>query len=94
MVKKDGADLLSTVISWAVNIAGATSPGLGLYVNLPALRKAKNPRQQVAQSIFASSWEEECDHTSNRMCSIAGVTGNLERCVVILAVSCLTPLIT
>ena len=51
MVKKDGADLLSTAISWAVNIARATSPGLGLYVNLPALRKAKKSRQQAAKAF-------------------------------------------
>ena len=94
MVKKDGADLLSTAISWAVNIDGATYPSLGIYVNSPALSKAKNPRQQAAQSIFASSWGEEYDHTSNRMRNIAGVTGNPERCVVILTVSHLTPLIT
>ena len=46
-------------------------------VNSPALRKAKNPRQQAAQSILHVGLTPSADQTSSKTCSVDGSIGSL-----------------
>ena len=64
-------------------LSTATSSGnkgqdcVGVAVSSPVLMKAKNLRQQAAQSIFCLNWAPSVDHTSRSASRVEGRIGSL-----------------